>query len=437
MYRITGVSKNHDWGSPTLLPAFLGEDVAGTPWAEQWFGAHPLGPAQLSAPGQTAKGPRADVEPEPDAAVNAQVQITHRADSPSEAVKDRNLDLRALIESDPLSTLGQSTRLMFGDELPYLVKLIAPARALSLQVHPGRSQACTGFTRENTAGIPIGSRRRIYQDPTHKPEMLYAITRFEALVGFAVRRQVRSRLEGLDCSLASRLSLRLRLATGRGIKPVVSWILDDEDGPQPEEVAGFAAACARRLKDGLSPEPEVDATIERLQTQFPGEAGIIMCFLMNHVVVEPGNAVFVPTGTVHSYQHGLGLEVMANSDNVVRAGLTSKHIDRRLFLDTASFDGLPPTRIAPEHPVPGIDLFRSPVEDFELCVASPSTAGASHPLALRGTGPRILVGLDGALRAQTRLGDVSLSRGEAVFVPDFDGPILLSGSGRCAQVSVP
>lgn len=409
MYRLTGVPKNHDWGSSSAIPRFLGAGEDGQPWAELWFGAHPLGAAVLS-PVQQGR----DV---------AGAATAH--------------DLPAEIAENPLRTLGPSTRLMFGDELPYLVKLIAPARALSLQVHPGRSQAATGFSEESRGGLPVGARNRTYQDPTHKPEMLYAITRFEALVGFAVRRQARDRLEGLDCALASRLSLRLRLATGRGIKPVVSWILDPEDGPSRDEIASFASACEARLAAGSSPDPALDATIARLQREFPGEAGIAICFLMNHLVVEPGNAVFVPTGTVHSYQRGLGLEVMANSDNVVRAGLTSKHVDRRLFLETALFDGLPPTRIAPEHPVPGINLFRSPVEDFELSVASPSSPGAAHPLPLRGTGPRVLVALEGRVTAETRLGRVDLHRGEAAFVPDFDGPVLLSGDGQVAQVSVP
>ncbi len=406
MERLTGVTKNHDWGSTTLIPHFLGEDEDGLPWAEQWFGAHPLGPAQLDDAAGTGAG-----------------------STPA--------DLRALIQSDPALYLGPSTRFMLGDELPYLVKLIAPARALSLQVHPGRTQAIRGFEREEASGTPIGSPQRLYQDTTHKPEMLYGLTKFEALVGFAVRREARQRLEGLDCPLASRLSRRLLMAAGRGVKPVISWLMDPEEGPSPQEVAQFAAACKQRLEAGASPDAGLDATIVSLQEQFPGQAGIIICFLMNHLEVDPGEAVFVPTGTVHSYQKGLGLEVMANSDNVIRAGLTSKTVSPQLFLETASFDALPPTRIAPEHPVPGINLFRSPVEDFELSVATPNAPGAASPLPLRGTGPRVLVGLEGQVHAQTAASRLTLGRGEAAFVPDSAGPVLVSGDGQIAQVSVP
>ena len=399
MDRLSGVTKNHDWGSPSLIPSFLGKDEDGLPWAEQWFGAHQLGPGLL----------------------------------------DSGTDLRSAIDSDPTAFLGPSTQYMFGDQLPYLVKLIAPARALSLQVHPGRSLAVQGFEQDNAAGIPIGATSRVFQDTTHKPEMIYALTDFVALVGFCVRRQARARLEGLDCHLASRLSRRLRLAAGRGVKPVVSWILDSEDGPTPTQVRDFAAACSERLRDGSSPEPEIDSIIARLQVDFPGEPGIVMCFLMNYLHLLPGTAAFVPTGTVHSYQSGLGLEVMANSDNVIRAGLTSKHIDPQLFLDSANFDGIPPTRIAPEHPIPGIDLFRSPVEDFELTVASPNAGNPNlpNPLRLPGTGPRILVGLNHQVGVETLAGTTTISRGQALFISDFDGPILLSGVGKVAQVSVP
>ena len=397
MDRLTGVTKNHDWGSASLIPGFLGTPEDGLPWAEQWFGAHPLGPGAL----------------------------------------DSGTDLGSSIEEDPMVLLGPSTQYMFGDQLPYLVKLIAPARALSLQVHPGRNLAMQGFERDNAAGIPIGAPQRVFQDTTHKPEMIYALTDFVALVGFCVRRQARARLEGLDCHLASRLSRRLRLATGRGIKPVVSWILDPEDGPTAYQVEEFARACADRLSTGTSPEPEIDSVIVRLQEDFPCEPGIVMCFLMNYLHLFPGTAAFVPTGTVHSYQSGLGLEVMANSDNVIRAGLTSKHVDPELFLESATFDGLPPTRIAPEHPSGGINLFRSPVEDFELTVATPATPGAASPLHIPGTGPRVLVGLDGVTHVETLQGDAEVGRGQALFVPDSDGPIVLSGDGRVAQVSVP
>ncbi len=397
MERLGGVAKHHDWGSTCAIPEFTGEAEGTKPVAELWFGAHPLGASSLESGGT----------------------------------------LRERIEADPAGMLGPSTRFSLGDELPYLVKLIAPAFPLSVQVHPGRRRAQSGFLEEEDQGLPVGSPTRSFQDETHKPEMVYALTQFDGLVGFAVRRQARERLENLASKTASRLSRRLLLAKGRGVKPVVSWILDPSDGPSPADVTEFAAACEARLAAGNSPVPLIDEAVVDLHERFGPDPAILIAFLMNHLRLEPGEAAFVPTGTVHSYQHGLGLEIMANSDNVVRGGLTSKHVDRDLFLELGFFDGTPPTRIAPEHPLPGINHFRSPVEDFELITAEPSAPGVEAPLPLPGSGPRILIGLDGAVTVRTVRGAITLSRGEAAFLADSDGSAVAEGRGTLALCAVP
>ncbi len=397
MHRLGGVPKHHDWGSKQAIPEFIGEPQGPLPFAELWFGAHPLGASSLES-GET---------------------------------------LRELIGRDPEDTLGPSVRFSLGDELPYLVKLIAPAFPLSVQVHPGRRRAASGFQLEQQQGMPVGAPERSFQDATHKPEMVYALTEFDGLVGFAVRRQARDRLENLNSKTASRLSRRLLLAKGRGVKPVVSWILDPKDGPSAAEVTEFAMACKARLEAGDSPVPLIDQAVVESHDHFGPDPAILIAFLMNHLHLGPGEAAFVPTGTVHSYQKGLGLEIMANSDNVVRGGLTSKHVDRDLFLELGFFDGSPPVRIAPEHPRPGINHFRSPVEDFELITATPSATGADMPLPLPGSGPRVLVGLDGRVTIQTVRGETTLLQGEAVFLPDSDGRAVAAGSGTVALCAVP
>lgn len=365
--------------------------------AELWFGAHPLGASGLP---------------------------------------DGN-NLKDLIESDPQSTLGPSTQFTFGDQLPYLVKLIAPRSPLSIQVHPGRRRAARGFEEEDLAGIDLNAFERIFHDQTHKPEMVYAISEFDALIGFAVRRQARERLDNLGGRTASRLSRKLLLATGRGIKPVVSWILDSKDGPDAADVVDFVSACERRMKLRASPDPFIDEAMSRLLARFGPDPAILIAFLMNHVHLEPGETGFIPTGTVHSYQQGIGLELMANSDNVIRAGLTSKHVDTELFLEIADFDGVPPTRIAPEHPIPGINHFRSPVEDFELITAQPSAPGARSPLPLPGSGPRVMVCLKDSVRVTTMKGSADMSQGEALFLMDTDGRAVAEGMGTVAVCGVP
>lgn len=388
--------KHHDWGSHHRIPEFVGENPSDKPVAELWYGAHPLGPATLS---------------------------------------DGTL-LSERIAEDPDSFLGPSTQYSFGNELPYLVKLIAPASPLSIQVHPGRQRAAAGFAEEQDSGLPLGHPRRSFQDPTHKPEMIFALSDYDALVGFAVRRQARLRLEGLESKIAGKLSRRLLMAAGRGIKPVVAWILDPDDGPGPEDIVTFVEDCKRRSAAGASPDPFIDQAVADLYDRFGPDPAIMIAFLMNHVRLSPGEAVFVPTGTVHSYQDGFGLEVMANSDNVVRAGLTNKHVAADLFLEIADFDGGPPLRIAPEHPTPGVSLFRSPIEDFELLAAHVEDSDQA-PVALPMAGPRIAVCLGGRVRLATRAKTLDLVRGQAAFIRDSDGRAVASGHGDIALCSVP
>ena len=386
----------------SALPEFLGQAPDGKPLAELWFGAHPLGPSLLEPSDSPGVPPPAT--------------------------------LRELIGSDPDSYLGATTQYAFGNELPFLLKLIAPAQPLSLQVHPTLAQAEVGFAAENATGSDPSDANRNYRDANHKPELLYALTDFEALVGFTVRRRVRERLAGMEeAELAGRLDLRLLLAKGRGVKPVVSWLLDPADGPSPAEVDQFAAECAQRLAAGSSPCPEIDRLVQQLAVTYPGDPGILVAFLMNPVRLSPGEAIYVPPGTLHAYQRGVGVEIMANSDNVVRAGLTPKHVDRLEVIRLGKFAAHPPTRIAPEHPIPGVSRFFAPVDDFELTV----TRVQDETLPLMGTGARLILGLAGEVTLMSRANELTLRRGDCVFVPGTEGPVLASGTGELAQGSTP
>lgn len=403
MIPLNGYPQHYKWGSKTRIPQFLTEplpqDCAGKEIAELWFGAHPLGASTI---GDNTGGETGET-------------------------------LMKKISDDPDRWLGPSTRFSFGDQLPYLVKLIAPGAPLSLQVHPTIAQAQNGFLREEAARIPLTDPKRTYRDANHKPEMLFALTDFVALVGFAVRRQVRERLEGLQSPLAGKISRRLLLSTARGMKSIVAWLLDPDTAPSEAQIQELAADCADRLKRDDSPNVLLDQIIVQLADSFPGDPGIAVAILMNPVLLHPGEALFVEPGTLHAYQSGLALEVMANSDNVIRAGLTEKHIDREQLVEISSFDAHPPTRLAPEHPSPEIDLFYAPVEDFELSVVRLH----DEEVAMGAAGPRILICLDGKVQVETRENDVKLQRGQAVFISDQEGPALLMGAGAVAQCAVP
>lgn len=390
MEYIAGFPKPYVWGSTKTIPEFLGEPPSDTPVAELWFGAHPQGSAK-----------------------------------PQSAA-----DLRELIASAPETWLGPSTIYAFGEELPYLLKLIAPDTPLSLQVHPSKVQAQAGFLQETE---PAGTPMRVYHDANHKPELLYAIDTFDILAGFAVRRQVRSLLEGLDCSLARRMVRRLRFASGKGMRSIVTWLLDDDSRPHADELTSFAGACEARLTQGTSPAPLLDTMVTRLYQAFPTDPGVAVAFLMNPVQLSPGEAIYIPPGMLHSYQSGFGLEVMANSDNVIRAGLTEKHVDTDLLIDSADFEPHPVIRLAPEKPAPGVSRFFAPVEDFELTVADLSNEGS--PLV--GEGPRMILCLNGDVTARTRKSELNLRQGQCVFVGDTEGPLVILGTGTIAQCSVP
>lgn len=394
MLRITHASQPYPWGSPTAIPSLLGLPEQGI-LAEAWWGAH------RAAPSTTLDGST----------------------------------LRAVIEADPHGTLGDDIVARFGPELPYLLKAIAADHPLSLQVHPNLARARAGCAAEDAAGIPRGAAHRNYRDANHKPELIYALTTFQALCGFRSPRRASQLLQGLAAPLAVELAEMLRRELNpRGIETAFRHLLDQASRPRPEDVAAVAAACARRLQTG-SPSPSADRTVELLQEEYPGDPGVVTSLLLNCVTLEPGEAMFVPAGGVHAYVHGLGIELMANSDNVLRAGLTPKHVDVAELLANVDYVAAPPIRVAPELFHGATRIFSAPVDDFELSVTTVAD-DRSHPLP--GSGPRVVVCLDGELLLDAACGSsMNVRRGEAVFVPASDGVLSVRGAGLLVQADAP
>ena len=318
MERLIGWTKADAWGSTNAIPEFLGAAAGDDPVSEVWFGAHPDGPTLLTD-GHT---------------------------------------LAEHIGEDPKRALGGGLLYAFGPTLPYLAKIIAPAQTLSLQVHPTKEIAREGYLREEVLGIERTDTRRVYRDMNHKPEMIYALTEFSALVGFRVPRKARQLLVGLEGELADRLRHRLKLSTVRGgLRSLATWLFDEDSPATPERVEEFVAACRSRLASGTSPSPRTDELVSVLGEKHPGDPGIIVAFLMNPVSLRPGEAVYIPPRQIHAYQSGLGIEVMASSDNVVRAGLTRKYVDSAQLVEITEFSALPPVRVAPEHPSATTDRY--------------------------------------------------------------------------------
>ncbi len=409
MEQLTCVTRDYAWGSTSLIPRFLGTPADGRPQAELWVGAHPSDPALLP------DGTRLDDH----------------------------------IRDHAEATLGRSSLDTFGPRLPYLVKALAAAEPLSLQVHPTSQRAQLGYELENQAGIPVGAPERSYQDCFHKPEMIVAITRFEGMAGFRDVEKTMRILRLLEHPWADRVAKELETAPPfQALHGVVSEILDQRgDGLRElvDEIARAATAAearghqafrtaGRMYLDRASVEREstrLFAQTASLARKYPTDPGVLVTLLLNHVVLSPGEAMFLDAGVVHAYSSGFGVEIMASSDNVVRAGLTPKHVDVPELLHIASFTPIPAPLWEPTAVSADTLAYRPPVAEFALTIAR--EPGDRLPAE----GPRTLLCLDGSIQVVSAHARHDLQRGHSLFVPHEEGAIALEGRGTVAVASVP
>lgn len=408
MHRLLGETRKYAWGSRTLLPRFLDAAPDGDPHAELWLGAHP------GAPARTPDG----------------------------------TSLVDLIETDPDRALGPAVAERFGRRLPFLMKALAAAEPLSLQVHPTAERAREGFERENAAGITLGSPGRNYQDDSHKPELIYAVTRFEGMAGFRDVDRSAEILRMLELPWADEMAdALLREPADEALHGVVTDVLalgQDELADMLEGLTKAARIAEERSHSQRPPTSRwhrdrtaVEREAARLYAQtaalaerYPRDPGVLVTLLLNHVVLAPGEAMFLDAGVVHAYTSGFGIEIMAASDNVVRAGLTPKHVDVPELLDIASFTPVDPPLCTPRRIDAGVVHFRPDVEDFTLYVGDAPTD------RLPDTGPRIVLALEGRVEVSVGSDRAVLSRGESVFVGATEGPLRVSGEGRVAVGAV-
>ncbi|TDT74662.1 mannose-6-phosphate isomerase type 1 [Arthrobacter sp. AG258] len=395
MYRLTGTRRSYDWGSATAMFEFLDTTPDGAPFAELWLGAHPTGPATAQTPGG----------PEP---------------------------LDHVISTDTEQTLGKDVSARFG-QLPYLVKLLAPARPLSMQVHPNRHMAAAGYRDEERRGVLLTDPTRSFKDEHNKPEMVYAVTHFEGLVGFRDREEVSFLLHTIAGPLDPARNALQQEPGEQGLRSALELMLN-LDTPQVVEILQTAGHLA-----GSHPEPLIRsacATMEELSQLYPGDIGAIISLMLNRVKLQPGQLVFLADGVPHAYLGGFGLEVMGNSDNVLRLGLTTKHIDVASMLKALDFTASGFTvETAPSDQI--THIFEPPTPEYALSITHPHLAPGGTT-ELPGHGPRVLVCLSGQVTVQTTAGNnEKLSRGQALFVPATEKAIRVGGCGSMAQTFVP
>ncbi|MEU6314115.1 mannose-6-phosphate isomerase, class I [Streptomyces sp. NPDC047014] len=384
MDRLTNTIRPYAWGSTTALPALLGTEPTGEPQAELWMGAHPGAPSRIDR----GDGPRS---------------------------------LAEVIAADPVAELGAATADRFGPRLPFLLKILAAGAPLSLQVHPDLEQARAGFADEERRGIPADAPHRNYKDAHHKPEMICALTTFDGLCGFRAPKDSADLLDGLGVnSLKPYADLLRAHPEEAALREVLTAVLSADREQMTRTVAETAAAAGR-----LGGEY---ATYASLIHHYPGDPGVIAAMLLNHVRLQPGEAMFLGAGVPHAYFDGLGVELLANSDNVLRAGLTPKHVDVPELLKIVRFEPSDPDVLRPEGDG-GEEVYEAPIDEFRLSRFLLAPGGAPHPLPAGA--PQILLCTAGSARA----GELALSPGESVFVPAGEA-VELTGAGTVFRATV-
>lgn len=404
MEQLDNTVRPYAWGSRTVIAELLGEPVPSPhPQAEMWLGAHPADPSALV----TADGGRRP--------------------------------LTEVLAADPDRQLGPVRVRRWDGTLPYLLKVLAADEPLSLQAHPSLEQAGEGFAREEAAGVPRDAADRNYRDPNHKPELICALTEFHALVGFRQPADTVRLLRALDVpELAGHTELLAADPNPDGLRALfTTWITLPQamlDALVPALQAG-----AVRLAGQPGEFQAAARTALELSERYPGDAGVLAALLLNRVTLQPGEALYLPAGNLHAYLAGAGVELMANSDNVLRGGLTPKHVDVPELLRVLDFTAGPPPLLR-GRPDGSWIRYDTPVEEFLLrrWDADPapgsSTDGPADHVTVPDGGPRILLCTAGSACVRCAEGELKIARGMSLWLAAADTGVTVQDAAEGTQL---
>lgn len=395
-YLLEGVVQHYAWGGFHYIPDLLKQaNPEQEPCAELWLGAHPRGMAMVRRNGEAARS------------------------------------LQNLIEENPTSILGQATAQRFANQIPYLLKILDVDKMLSIQAHPNKAEAERGFAAENAAGIPLNAFNRNFKDDNHKPEMMTALTDFWLLHGFAALDKIQQNLQQTP-----ELQSLSAYFDGQSIQPLYALVM----GMPQAEIDDLLAPLAERLLPLLAadqlPKTSSDYWAARALRDFriPGgryDRGVISIYLMNVVNVQPGQGIFQDAGVLHAYLEGVNVELMANSDNVFRGGLTDKYVDADTLIQHLSFEPVEPKVFAGKAVSDTMVQFKTPAPDFELSLIRLST-GKRHT-QYSTLGPEILLVLEGEMLVNDNL---QVSKGQSLFFP-AGSQYTLSGNAEIYKAGMP
>ena len=374
--------QNYPWGSTTAIPALRGVKPTGEPQAELWAGAHPDAPATLMVDGELRT-------------------------------------LADVIADDPIGMLGRPIVYRFGGRLPYLLKILAIAAPLSIQVHPTTEQAIEGYERDDQAGIALDAPARSYRDRSAKPEMVVALSGVSALAGFREPAEAAEHIAELGVDSLAEVVAALRTGGVVALEAVVRHWLRGED------LAVLAGEVAKAATDA---DGELAGLVRALAERYPGDRGLLLALVLEPVTLAPGEAMFIGPGVPHAYLSGLAVEPQASSNNTLRAGLTGKHVNTTEVLRLLRYDEAPAVISGA---VQGGRVFRYDpgAEEFVLDRVE---LGESVPSDL--VGPRIVLCVEGSASVRAG-GHVALGPGGAAFCPASDGTLILDGEGTAFVIA--
>ncbi len=394
IYLLKNKIRKYAWGAKDAIPRLLGNEPDGSPWAELWMGAHPKAPSVILKDGLY-------------------------------------LSLANMIKENPREFLGKETAKKFDSQLPYLFKVLAAAKPLSIQAHPSKEQAIQGFEKENQLNIPLDAPERNYKDPNHKPECILALTPFWAMCGFRPVEEIISLFSEICPDILEKeIFLLKKSPDSQGLKEFFKNLLSLKNEKKKRAIGEAVSNSARLLEKN-----DIYRWIIKLHEEYPDDIGILSPGFLNLIRLEPGMALFLPAGVLHSYLDGTGMEIMANSDNVLRGGLTPKHVDIPGLMKVVDFE---PQKINTINPVKisKIEwLYPCDAEEFALSRFSLEKNAGKTPIKTKG--PEILICTQGAARILQDKEKMEISKGESVFICGSLEKYELAGSGILYRAFVP
>ena len=389
--------QEYAWGSYTAIPDLLGNDSpARVPQAELWMGAHPKAPSVATCNG-------------------------------------KQLSLLELVEKHPKAILGEKVAEKFQNRLPYLFKVLAAAKPLSIQAHPSLDQAKEGFERENRLGIPFDAFNRNYRDDNHKPECICALSDFWALNGFRKISDMMPLLRRIcPPGLEKSLDLLGQRPDSAGLKHFFQ-VLMSMDRKSQEQVVDDAVKNAQPVKD----ENKAYQWMIDLNQEYPSDIGVFSPIILNLICLKPGQGLFLPAGTLHAYLEGVGIELMANSDNVLRGGLTPKHVDINELLNVLNFEERDIDILHMEKINSCEHRYKSFAEEFVLSVITVKTGMDYYISAKRCVEILLCTNGDAVVADFAETNPMHIKKGMSILIPAAVAKYSIKGDAVLYKAAVP